>query len=268
MKHALYIPPFGEMADPAHVLDAARLAESQDWDGLFLWDHLLRPFPEPAEVGHAWSLLAAIATHTQTLRLGPMVTPLTRRRPQIVAKEATAVDWLSRGRLTIGIGLGVDDAGELSKFGELTNQRDRGDLLDEALPVLAGLLEGEPIRQEGKYVQVSDAALRPAPIQTPRPPIWLAARGSSGRAIRRATAYEGVFAINVDAAGVSRIAASVAAARGGIGTFDIAVVAIPGVDLAELEAAGATWAMWTFLPGCSAGHVFDFIQAGPGRWAS
>ncbi len=145
VKHALYLPPFAELADPRVLRDLAAAAEESGWEGFFLWDHVLRPPDEVHEIADVWVSLAAVAAATTTLRLGPMVTPLVRRRVQKVAREVVTLDLLSSGRLTVGLGLGVDSGGELSKFGELTDERARGDLLDEG----AGLLDALDERRGG-----------------------------------------------------------------------------------------------------------------------
>jgi alkanesulfonate monooxygenase SsuD/methylene tetrahydromethanopterin reductase-like flavin-dependent oxidoreductase (luciferase family) len=82
----------------------ARSAESVGWDGLFLWDRIAYPLRERA-VADPWVALSAIASVTEILRLGPMITPLSRRRVQKVAGETVTLDHLSNGRLTLGVGL-------------------------------------------------------------------------------------------------------------------------------------------------------------------
>jgi alkanesulfonate monooxygenase SsuD/methylene tetrahydromethanopterin reductase-like flavin-dependent oxidoreductase (luciferase family) len=107
MRSGLFVPIFDALADPALVARLSAEAEEAGWDGIFLWDHVR--WREPVlEVADAWITLAAIATATQTIRLGPMVTPLARRRPVKVARETATLDRLSGGRLTLGVGLGSD----------------------------------------------------------------------------------------------------------------------------------------------------------------
>ena len=117
MKHALTLPPFGALADPAALVEHAIAAENAGWDAVFLWDHILRRPGEPQDIADPWVAIAAIAMATSRIRIGPMVTPITRRRPIKLAREATTLDHLSRGRLTLGLGLGVDTSRELSGFG-------------------------------------------------------------------------------------------------------------------------------------------------------
>lgn len=263
MKHAVYLPPFGELSDVRALADLAVAAEQAGWDAVFLWDHLLRPPTEPTDIADAWTALAAVAYATTSIRIGPMVTPLPRRRPQKLAKEIATVDRLSAGRLTVGLGLGHDGAGELSRFGDEVDGRRRGDMLDEGAALLAGLLSGETISHAGSHYQANEVRFLPTPAQRPRPPIWFAARGGNRRPVRRAASYEGLFPIEVDPDGVGRMAEWVEAERGSLDGFDIAVAVIPGVDLDAFAARGATWAMWAFIPGQTIADVEAFVAAGP-----
>jgi len=86
MRSGLFLPPFDELADPAIVARLSAEAEEADWNGLFVWDHVRCREPV-VEVADPWITLAAIATSTEVIRLGPMVTPLARRRPVKVARE-------------------------------------------------------------------------------------------------------------------------------------------------------------------------------------
>jgi alkanesulfonate monooxygenase SsuD/methylene tetrahydromethanopterin reductase-like flavin-dependent oxidoreductase (luciferase family) len=260
VRHALYLPPFGELADPRVLVDLAVDAEGGGWDGVFLWDHVLRPAGEPAEIADAWVALSAIATATSTIRLGPMVTPVVRRRPQKLAREVVTLDRLSQGRLVLGLGLGVDTSGELSKFGEVVDAAQRGDILDEGLEVLDGLWSGRRVDHRGPHFTVADVVFSPVAVQRPRVPVWLAARGSARRPVRRAARWDGLFPIDVDADNLARMVEVVVGERGGLEGFDIAVRALPGEDVSGLEERGATWAMWSFFPGVAAAEVRRFIS--------
>ncbi len=263
MRHALFLPPFGELADPRALADLAAAAEETGWDGFFLWDHILRPTHEPAEIADVWVALAAIAMATETIRLGPMVTPIVRRRPQKLAREAVTLDRLSRGRLTLGLGLGVDTAGELSRFGEVLDPATRGDMLDEGAQLLTELWTGETVQHRGTHFVADDVRFQPPPVQQPRIPLWFAARGSATRPVRRAARFDGLVPIEVDPDGLSRMTEILTHERGSLDGFDIAVSAIPGVDLRALAARGATWALWSFLPGEPLAAVAAFIAGGP-----
>ena len=106
VQSGLWLPLFGELSDPRAVTGVAAEAEEAGWHGVFVWDHLY--WREPVRVGDPWIALAAIATATEEVRLGPMVTPLPRRRPATVARESVTLDRLSRGRLTLGVDIGSD----------------------------------------------------------------------------------------------------------------------------------------------------------------
>ena len=133
MQHALSVAPFGELVDPKAMVDLAVAAEAAGWDGLYLWDHVHRDPAEVAEISDVWVTLAAVATATESIRIGPMVTPLSRRRMSTLIRQTVTLDHLSNGRLTLGIGLGVDTDGELTRFGEVTDPRTRADILADIL---------------------------------------------------------------------------------------------------------------------------------------
>src|SRR5271154_931283 len=117
MRQGVFFPAFDGVADPNRLAELAVEAESAGWDGIFLWDHLLYD-GGVTNILDPYIALAAMASATTTIQLGPMVTPLIRRRPQIVARQAVALDLLSHGRLILGFGIGDDgDVGELTRFG-------------------------------------------------------------------------------------------------------------------------------------------------------
>jgi alkanesulfonate monooxygenase SsuD/methylene tetrahydromethanopterin reductase-like flavin-dependent oxidoreductase (luciferase family) len=96
MRFSINIPNFGDFADPRTVATVASAAEQAGWDGLFVWDHVVhrrhrRPFGDP------WMLLTAAALATSRIRLGTMVTPVARRRPQQLARQVATLDSLSGG---------------------------------------------------------------------------------------------------------------------------------------------------------------------------
>ena len=98
MRFGIYAPNFGEFSDPHKLLTLARMAEAAGWDGFFLWDHLLLSRTVSIPVTDAWIVLAAVAASTTRIRLGPLITPVARRRPWKLAREALALDHLSHGR--------------------------------------------------------------------------------------------------------------------------------------------------------------------------
>jgi len=200
LRYAIHVHAFGANADPRRVADLAREAEEAGWDGVFVDDHLTARSargPEPA--ANPWITLAAIATATRRVRLGPMVAALPRRRPWQVASETTTLDHLSGGRLVLGVGSGTAEERSFRPFGEVLDARTRAAMLDESLEVLSGLWAGTPFTHHGAHYRVEDAVFLPRPVQTPRVPVWVAGHWPHRRPFRRAARWDGLF---VDAVGV------------------------------------------------------------------
>lgn len=170
MRSGLFLPPFDALADPAIVARLSAEAEDAGWDGVFIWDHVR--WREPvAAIADPWITLAAMATATERIRLGPMVTPLARRRPVKVARETATLDGLSGGRLTLGVGLGNDEFGsEYSMTGGELDVKRRARMLDEALAILTAAWSGEPVDHHGEFYTVDGMRFLPRPVATgPRP---------------------------------------------------------------------------------------------------
>ncbi len=263
VNHALFLPPAGELADPATLIEIAVTAERSGWDGLFLWDHVLRPATEPQEILDPWIMMAAIATATTSIRLGPMVTPLTRRRPIKIAREAVTLDHLSRGRLTLGLGLGVDTYGELSKFGDVADPRIRGQRLDEGAELLVRMWSGEVVDFHGEHHMADNVIVLPRPFQQPRIPLWFAARGDARRPVRRAARYEGLFPVDVDPDGLRTMLDVVRTERGSLDGFDVAIKFEGASHLETCQELGATWVLHTYRGNVDAAAVLDMAGADP-----
>ena len=250
-KRGIFLPPFDELVDPRTLVELAQAAEERGWDGFFLWDHIAYRAPVRA-LADPWIALAAIAGATEKLRLGPLVTPLPRRRVQKVARETVTLDRLSGGRLTFGVGLGGAEGVELEPFGEEVDPRKRARLLDEGLERLTELWGGE---------------FEPPPVQEPRIPIWVAARWPNRRPVRRAARWDGLFVIDLAGRpeGLEELANEVRDLRAGNDDpFDLVVDVPIGDDTAPWEAAGATWILTDFdslQPRLA--DVRDAIEAGP-----
>jgi alkanesulfonate monooxygenase SsuD/methylene tetrahydromethanopterin reductase-like flavin-dependent oxidoreductase (luciferase family) len=247
-RRGLYLAPFDELADPRALVALAVQAEEHGWDGVFLWDHILYRPPVRA-VADPWVALSAIAAHTERLRLGPLVTPLSRRRVHKVARETATLDQLSQGRLILGVGLGSDNNGELEPFGEVVDARERARRLDDGLNRLGEYWAGE---------------FEPGPVQTPRIPIWVAARWPHRRPVHRAARWDGIFPIELPGPeALAKLAGEVAKHRDDDQTpFDLVVDLEPGVDLHPWRQAGATWILTDFGPQPHATHVREVIAHG------
>jgi alkanesulfonate monooxygenase SsuD/methylene tetrahydromethanopterin reductase-like flavin-dependent oxidoreductase (luciferase family) len=250
MRSALYLPIFDALADPRTVARLAAEAEEAGWDGVFVWDHVNWRAPVEA-VADPWTTLAAIACATERVRLGPMVTPLARRRPVVMARTTATLDQLSRGRLTLGVGLGSDRFGnEYSATGEELEDRVRARMLDESLGILAAAWSGEPVHHHGEHYTVDDMRFLPRPVQRPGVPVWVAGFYGKPRPLRRAARYQGFVPVNLERADqLAEIVADLAALREDPSEpYDVVAVLAPGVDPAPYAAAGATW--WLVeLPG-------------------
>lgn len=249
MRHAVTVPPYGEFADPAALVEVAVAAERTGWDAVFLWDHVLRRPEDPQETADPWIAMAAIAVATERIRIGPMVTPITRRRPIKLARECTTLDHLSGGRLTLGLGLGVDTTRELSAFGEIVDARVRGERLDEGAELLCALWSGEEVDFHGEHFVADHVTALPRPVQQPRIPLWFAARGGALKPVRRAARYDGLFPIEVDEAQLASMLDTVRAERGSLDGFDVMCRPTDELPYARLAQLGATWAIAGLPPG-------------------
>jgi alkanesulfonate monooxygenase SsuD/methylene tetrahydromethanopterin reductase-like flavin-dependent oxidoreductase (luciferase family) len=271
MRFAINIPNFGPFADPRAVVGLAREAEAAGWDGFYLWDHVLWRAPEHQPVAEPWTLLAAIAQATERIRIGPMVTPLPRRRPWQVARQAATLDHLSGGRAVLGVGLGGDWFGDYSGFGETADQRAHGAQLDEALAVITGLWSGEPFSYTGQHYTIRDVQFLPRPVQQPRIPIWVAGVWPGTRPFRRAARFDGVAPIGRDdetpiqPSDIRAMLEYIRPHRASDAPFDVVIGGAPRDDqeYAELAAAGVTWYQHGFLVNDSVELVRAHIRRGP-----
>jgi alkanesulfonate monooxygenase SsuD/methylene tetrahydromethanopterin reductase-like flavin-dependent oxidoreductase (luciferase family) len=248
-----FVLPYG---DARAAADFAHDAEQAGWDGFFVW--------EPVWGVDAWVSLTAAAMRTSRIRLGTMITPLSRMRPWKLAGETAALDNLSGGRVILSVGLGAVDTG-FAEFGEVTDRKTRAELLDEGLDILTGLWRGQPFDYQGKHYRIQPSSFfpPPPPVQQPRIPIWVVGAWPRPKSMARALKYDGLLPAKMSADGrflplapldVREIRAY-ADARRGEAPYDIVVEGVtPGDDRAAAAAAvrpwadaGATWwieAMW------------------------
>lgn len=247
---ALWLPLFGELSDPMAVAGLAAEAEEVGWHGMFVWDHLRWQAPV-RQVADPWITLAAIAVATERLRLGPMITPLPRRRPAKVARETATLDQLSNGRLVMGAGIGGDRfGGELSATGEQLDDRLRGQMLDESLQILTAAWSGESVQHDGQHYTIDGIQFLPRPVQRPGVPVWIAGMAGNPRPLRRAAAYDGYFPVNLERPDqLAEIVATIGDLRQHTtAAYDIAVALPVDVDPLPYVTAGATWWMPEWPP--------------------
>lgn len=161
-----------------NVVAQAKAAEDAGFDRVMVMDHFyqLPGIGAPEEpMFECYSMLSALAQHTQTVRLSALVTGNTYRHPTLLAKTVTALDHVSGGRATLGIGAGWFELEHDSlgyQFGTFT---DRFEKLEEALQIIIPMLRGETVSLTGKHYQVADAVNSPAPIS--RIPVMIGGTG-------------------------------------------------------------------------------------------
>jgi alkanesulfonate monooxygenase SsuD/methylene tetrahydromethanopterin reductase-like flavin-dependent oxidoreductase (luciferase family) len=257
VRFAVWAPNFGVFADARLIADLAARTEAAGWDGWFLWDHVVHiSGKEP--VVDPWMALALAATSTSRIRLGPLVTPVPRRRPWNLARQAATLDRISGGRAVLGVGSGSERTPEFRGYGEETDLARRASMLDEGLELISELWTGATVHHAGQHYQVDGVAFQPVPVQDPLP-IWVGAVWPHPRPLRRAARWQGVATSRLPGPEV------IADIRRVVGPDkDIAVPADerPARDWA---AAGATWWVRTLRADDAIGDVEAMIDAGPPR---
>ncbi len=297
MRYGITIPCFDAYFDVRTVAQLAQTAERVGWDGFFVWDHLLL-WPTP--IADPWIALTAVALATTRIRLGPLVTPLPRRRPVKLARETITLDHLSGGRLILGVGIG-DGPWEWEYLGEEVNRRTRGAMLDEGLDLLTRLWTGEPVLHDGRYYTYrgdggpNDPSPRPTPVlpgalQAPRIPVWVAGSWPHRRPFARAARWDGVVPLKANAGfgeqpspeEVGAIVAYTRAHRTDTQPFDVVIGGrtggvSPEADAEQVrayEVAGATWWLedispwafgWNWQGAWPVEAMNRRVQAGPPR---
>jgi alkanesulfonate monooxygenase SsuD/methylene tetrahydromethanopterin reductase-like flavin-dependent oxidoreductase (luciferase family) len=267
-----YVMPFG---DARAAADLALAAELAGWDGFFVWDSV---WGVDAAV-----MLAAACMTTERIRLGTMITPVSRHRPWKLAGEWAALDNLSGGRMILAVGLGAVDTG-FAAFGEVVDKRQRAELLDEGLEIITGLWAGQPFSYQGKHyiIQPTEFINPPPPVQQPRIPIWVVGAWPRTRSMNRAARWDGLLPNKLNQQGehaqvtpedIAAMREYLIDQRGetDLENYDLVVEGkTPGDDpeaAAELlrpwQAAGATWWIEADWQAESPESVLERIQQGP-----
>ena len=258
MRFSINVPNFGDFADAGAVARVASAAEAAGWDGLFLWDHVVHDKRHQRSFGDPWMLLTAAALATTRIKLGPMVTPVARRRPQQLARQVSTLDNLCGGRVIFAAGLGGPIEDEYGSFGEPTDPRVLAERLDEGLYLLDRYWSGESVTHEGRHYHVRDVTLLPRPLQRPRVPVWIGGFWPHRAPMRRAARWDGAAPLFLSAAHghpppvdeVRDLVAYVGAQRdGGTGRpFEVVLGGASPTNAADardllgpVAEAGATW---------------------------
>jgi len=236
MQFAAVVP----FIDPRTAIALAQEAEESRWDGFFVWDAISQFDP--------WVTLGAIAARTERIRMGPIVTPVSRRRPWKLACETATLDQLSGGRVILTVGLGAAEDDRWSRLGEETDRLTRAKRLDEGLAVLDGLWKGEPFSFSGQHYHLQEARIKVRPVQAPHIPIWVSGRWPDPpkTMLRRMLRWDGVIGVGRRA---GEIRAYVEAHRTETGPFDLIEAGeTPGDDreraasqVRPFAEAGVTW---------------------------
>jgi len=168
-------------------LTIAKEAEQLGYDSVWVSDHLISP--EGRRYGlESWTVLSALASVTHKIRLGTYVLCNQFRHPSLVAKMASTLDNISKGRLELGIGAGWFRA-EHMKFGfDWDKHSARIERLKEAIKIIKKLWTENDVSFDGKYFQLRNATVEPKPVQRPHPSLWI---GGNSEAIRRVVAEMG-----------------------------------------------------------------------------
>jgi F420-dependent oxidoreductase-like protein len=186
---------FGIWPTPAQpwddIREIASHCERTGWDTVYVADHFMPNGPGTAPLDgdmlECWSVIAALAASVPRIRLAPLVTSVTYRHPAVLANIAAAVDQISHGRLTLGIGAGWQ-LNEHAAYGiELGPLRERMDRFEEAVQVVRGLLDQPRTTFQGEHFQLQDAPNQPAPVQRRLP--LLIGGGGERRTLRIAARY-------------------------------------------------------------------------------
>jgi F420-dependent oxidoreductase-like protein len=161
----------------------AQLVEDAGFVGLYRSDHFTNSNPPDLDSLELWTSLTWLAGNTKRIEFGPLVTPFSFRHPAFTARMASAVDDLSGGRLTLGLGAGWQER-EHTLFGfDLLEPKARYDRFEEGLEVVTRLLQSDELLTfEGQYFQVRGARLLPRPQRKGGPRILIG--GDGGKRMR------------------------------------------------------------------------------------
>ena len=272
MKYGLALP----YTNARTIAKLSQRAEESGWDGCFLGDAIWCQDP--------MICLAAAAMTTSRVRLGTMVTPVPLRIPWKLASESLALDHLSEGRLTLGLGAGAVWMGWHAFPDEVSDTKSRAEMLDETIDILTLLYLREQFDYDGKHYHLKLTEMDlihfpPRPVQQPRVPLWCVGLWPLEKSMRRVLKCDGVIAEKRDpdnkykeitSDDVRQIRAFVEANRTLSTPFDIVLNGkVADLDRAQLQdrllpliEAGATWwieGLWD----ATEGAAMERIRRGP-----
>jgi F420-dependent oxidoreductase-like protein len=156
----------------------AHAIEDSGYESLWVYDHFHTvPRPTQEVTYEAWSLMAALAVETDTVRLGQMCTANSYRPPAYLAKVAASLDVISGGRIEMGIGAGWYEHEYLGYGYEFPKPSVRIGQLGEAVEIMRRMWTEDEVHHEGRYWTLQGAICQPKPVQDPHIPFWVAGGG-------------------------------------------------------------------------------------------
>jgi F420-dependent oxidoreductase-like protein len=156
----------------------AAVVEGSGFAGLYRSDHFTNAAPPDFDSLECWTSLTWLASHTERIEFGQLVSPVSFRHPAMLARMAAAVDDLSGGRMQFGLGAGWQDREHKNFSYDLLDVQGRMDRLEEALEIVRHLLTSEePLTFSGTYYTLHDAVLLPRPVRPGGPPITIGGNG-------------------------------------------------------------------------------------------
>ena len=220
MKTGFALPNIGPVATAEAVIKVAQRAEALAYDSLWTIERLLWPVkpqtPYPATPdgllpeAYKYSLdpldtLAFAAAHTKTVTLGTSVRDIPYYNPVMLGRRLTTIDFLSDGRLRVGLGLGWSKD-EMEASG--ADMKQRGAMADEFLQALKAIWTTNPVEFHGKFYQIPKSYINRKPVQKPHPPIYLAAFAPAAMK-RLATKADGWNPVAIPVDGMAQMFAGV-----------------------------------------------------------
>lgn len=246
-----------------------QLAEELGFDGVWGFDHFKPMYGEgPGECFDGVTTLAALTGVTSRIRLGLLVTGVTYRHPSVLATQMVTIDHASRGRLELSLGAAWYDQEHHELGIPFPSTAERFDLLEDALEIVTRLMTGEVVSYDGKVVSLRDAQVRPTPMQTPHPPIWIGGAGPR-RTLPLVARYADAWHSWGTPEGLADASARVDELAAAAGRDPQAILRASSLSLDDLDAArrqAEAWkeAGWGYLvcswPTAGAGQVEAFAR--------
>jgi alkanesulfonate monooxygenase SsuD/methylene tetrahydromethanopterin reductase-like flavin-dependent oxidoreductase (luciferase family) len=175
IKFGIFLPP-----QPSWdvLRERAVLVEQLGFESLWMGDKFVAPGDPEVPWMDGWTLLAGFAAITSHIRVGSLITNMIYRNPAVIAKSAMTVDNISGGRMTLGLGASSpSDLCHPMTGVEAWSNPERVSRFEEVVTIVDRMLRNPESSFTGKYYQIKGAAMLPAPIQKPRPPLLIGAEG-------------------------------------------------------------------------------------------